>query len=75
MCQDCQDLKFLSNITQIEGSLEIIMNMELKTLEGLESLSGLLGALIIEDNDVLVSVESLSGVNVVDGDVRILNNP
>lgn len=103
---DITDLRFLNTITNIDGSLNILDNDNLTTLDGLEnitdvggwlrignhdewpwgnnalkSISSLVslkrvgGGCIIGNNSTLTSLEGLDSLELIGGDLTIVNNP
>jgi hypothetical protein len=85
MCADCKDLKFLSNVESIlclhcmdsEGdfALNIIGNTELKSLDGVENITGTIKNIQVEANDILTSVRGLSGITTIEDELFIAKNP
>lgn len=66
-------LSGLSNLKQIGGKLSVFVNPMLTSFDGLENVTTL-GELYISNNQGLHSLEGLSGLQRVRGDVQITNN-
>lgn len=65
------NLDGLSNITQIDGSLDIHFNLLLSSLNGLLNLTQIGGGLTIFYNPELYSLEGLNSLNIVSEDVKL----
>ncbi|MEJ2595346.1 MAG: T9SS type A sorting domain-containing protein [bacterium] len=71
---DINDLSPLSSLTSVGGTLEIISNYSLFSLDGLSSLTLVGGDLNIALNTDLLSLNGLSSLSSVGGDLEINNN-
>ncbi|WP_282179859.1 hypothetical protein [Maribacter stanieri] len=62
------DLSSLANLQEVSGFLRIVANDDLKNLNGLEGLKKV-GHLNLEENEQLESIEALSGLEVIYGEI------
>jgi len=69
-----RDLSALSCLVCTSGAV-IVKRGELDDLSGLESLRVIEGTLLIQENDNLVDVSALHGVNGIGGDISVWENP
>lgn len=68
------NLNGLSNLSSVEGDIEIWTNHNLETLEGLESLTSIGGNLDIVENNTLKNLNGLEGIISIEGTLRLNNN-
>lgn len=71
---DINNLNGLSELTSVDGWLEIVENASLTNVEGLSALTSVDGSLYIWDNEALTNVDGLAVVTSVGHDLYIVDN-
>jgi hypothetical protein len=68
-------LRALPRFVHVKGHVQVALNSNLVTLEGLEPLQEIDGDLVVLGNPLLDSLDGLSGLLTVHGNVKIQGNP
>jgi len=71
---DIVNVEALTNLTTINGNLEINDNAVLETLTGLENISRINGNLVVFNNAQLRNILGLNSIKIVGGSLSITNN-
>lgn len=64
----------LSNLTSVEGSIEVRWNNSLPTIEGLSGLTEVNGLLSITENPLMTNLDGLRNISSVSGNLDIFDN-
>ncbi len=71
---DIIDLSGLSNVTQINGSLNLFYNSVLPDMAGLSNLIYIGGAVTIDNNDALIDLSGLDNIVEINGTLTVKSN-